>query len=423
MLKKKGLLCAISLGIVTIFALSYKFYHKKATIDVEQAPPVTVTKAIMGPVTRYINALGTLRPYDFVQIKSEVTAVISKIHFYEGSYVQKGDILVEMDDSTARAELLEAEALYRKAKSEFDPIEKLADKGVAAIQKRNTLKAEVDNAEARVMLCKSKLSKHKIYSPFGGIVGLREISEGQYVTNNGSDNLVKVVDCHPMKVDFKVSEVDIGNVYVDQEAKILVGGDKTQEYSAKIIAIDPECDKASHTFDVRALLDIPEDVALDSPVLKPGRFVSVKVAPDGNSMGIVIPEGAIERVGDDDYVYRVVEGMAVRTPVTVGMRKDGVVEIITGINVDDDVVTSGQAVLVEGKPVSVQDGATDTIADELRQHKELEDSRNKELEKATAENTESAKAPEQTEDKVPEVAKASEPVEINTPPEPVEVKN
>ncbi|GHT91367.1 hypothetical protein FACS1894122_03680 [Alphaproteobacteria bacterium] len=407
MLNKKGLLCAIVIGGGFVVLLCYKLYNKKDVVNVEKAPPVTVAKAVMGPVTRYINAIGTLRPYDMVVIKPEVNAVISKIHFSEGTIVEKGDLLVELDDAAARAELMEAEAAYRKARSEFDPIEKLADKGVAARKEKNTRKADVDNAEARVMLCKNKLSKHKIYAPFGGLVGLREISEGQYVTQNSNDTFVKIVDCHPMKVDFKISEADIGSIYVDQEAKILVGGDQTQEYAAKIIAIDPECDKVSHTFDVRALIDIPEDVALASPTLKPGRFVSVKIAPDGNENGIIIPESAIEKSGDDDYVFRVMEGIATRTPVTVGMRKDGMVEIITGINVDDEIVTSGSNIL-EGRPVSIQDGTTDTIADELRQHKEQEDNNRKESEKASG----------QTEDKKSESESVTEPQPAAPEPQP-----
>ncbi|GHU17522.1 MexH family multidrug efflux RND transporter periplasmic adaptor subunit [Alphaproteobacteria bacterium] len=420
MLNKKGLLFAIVVCGGLVGLLSYKLYNKKDIANVEKAPPVTVAKAVMGPVTRYINTLGTLRPFDSVVIKSEVNAVISKIHFSEGTIVDKGTLLVELDDVMARAELMEAEATLRKAKSEFDPIEKLADRGVAARVKRNTTKAEMENAEARVMLCKSKLSKHKIYAPFGGLVGLKEISEGQYVTSNGSDTLVKLVDCYPMKVDFKVSETDIGNIYVDQIAKIFVGGDETQEYPAKIIAIDPECDKVSHTFDVRAVIDIPEDVALDSPALKPGRYVTIKIAPDGNSLGIVIPESALEKTGDDDYVYRVSEGIAVRAPVTVGMQKDGMVEIITGISNGDEIVTSGQHSVIEGRAVSVQDGTTDTLGDELRSQKEIFD-------KAQSQQAENQKAPEQSEAKTPESEKAPEQMETKAPeddktPEP-EVRN
>ncbi|MDR2794857.1 MAG: efflux RND transporter periplasmic adaptor subunit [Holosporaceae bacterium] len=368
MFGKKKLIYLFAFALIVLFFISYKLTNRDSAKIVNTLPPVSIAKATMGPVIRYINAIGTLRAYDSVIIKSEVSSMIANINFSEGMIVKEGDLLLELDDSVAKAALMEAEAQYRKAKSEFEPIEKLADRGVTAKISRDTKKAEMDMCEARVLSSKNTLKKHKIYAPFSGIAGLREISRGQYVAPG--HELLKLVDCHLLKVDFKVSEIDIGNIYVGQEARILVGGDKSQEYPAKIIAIDPECDRVSHTFDVRATLEVPEDVAVASSILKPGRFVSVKVAPEGNAVGVVIPESAIEKLGDDDYVFRVVEGLAVRTPVTIGMKKDGMVEIITGINCDETVIISGQNGVLEGKNVSVQDGSAPPPLKELEQYSE-----------------------------------------------------
>ncbi|MDR2268330.1 MAG: efflux RND transporter periplasmic adaptor subunit [Holosporaceae bacterium] len=365
-MSRKKIKYLILFALIILLLASYKLSRSKPEIKVDPDPPVMVSSAVMGPVIRYINAIGTLRPCNSAIIKSEVESTVSKIHFSEGTVVQEGDLLVELDDALAQAMLKEAEGNYRKAKSEFEPVEKLADKGVMARIHRDTKKAEMDVYEARVMECKINLKKHKIYAPFGGIVGLREISRGQFVSK-GND-LVKLVDCHPMMVDFKVAEVDIGNVYVGQEAKILIGGDKTQEFSAKITAIDPESEKISHSFNIRAQIDIPEKIAVDSLILKPGRFVSIKIAPDGNELGVIIPESALEKAGDDDYVFRLVDGMAIRTPITVGMRKDGMVEIITGINIGDTVITSGQHEVREGRGVSIQDSSVaEKIVKELEE--------------------------------------------------------
>ncbi|MDR3180264.1 MAG: efflux RND transporter periplasmic adaptor subunit [Holosporaceae bacterium] len=366
MFGKKKLICLLVFALIILFFISYRLANRSPVKIENPLPPVSVARSTMGPVIRYVNAIGTLRPYDSVVIKSEVSSMITNINFSEGMIVKEGDLLLELDDSVARAALMEAEAQFRKAKSEFEPVEKLADKGVTARISRDTKKAEMDMCEARVLSSKNTLKKHKIYAPFSGIAGLREISRGQYVAPG--NELLKLVDCHLLKVDFKVSEIDIGNIYVGQEARILVGGDRSQEYPAKIIAIDPECDRVSHTFDVRAILEVPEDVAVESTVLKPGRFVSVKVAPEGNAVGVVIPESAIEKLGDDDYVFRVVEGIAVRTPVTIGMKKDGMVEIITGINCDETVIVSGQSGVLEGRSVLVQDALSNALVEELGQH-------------------------------------------------------
>ncbi len=330
-----------------------KLLGGKAQINEDTPPVITASRAVFGPVTKYVNAIGTLRPFDSVVIRSEVNSNVKDIHFTEGSVVKEGDLLVELDDASASAALMEAEAQYRKAKNEYEPTEKLANKGVLARVQRDTKKAEMDMCEARVKSCKATLEKHKIHAPFGGIVGLKEISKGQFVS--AGSELLKLVDCHPLKVDFKVAEVDIGNVYVGQEIKIQVGGDKTQEYVAKITAIDPESDKVTHTFNVRAILDVPEEIALNSQALKPGRFVSVKAEIDGDQQGIVVPESAIEKYGEEDMVYRIVDGVAIRTLVTTGVRRDGNVEIITGVNENDLVITNAQVSnVMDGKPVTVQ---------------------------------------------------------------------
>ncbi|MDR1375466.1 MAG: efflux RND transporter periplasmic adaptor subunit [Holosporaceae bacterium] len=353
LLKRKKAAGLVVFALVLSGFIAYKILGNKSLPQTFAPPTITVSKAILGPVVKYINAIGTLRPFDSVVIKSEVNAKIEKIHFSEGAMVNENDLLIELDDSTAKASLMEAEAQYRKAKSEFDPIEKLTDKGIAARIQRDTKKAEMDMAAARVNSYKTALEKHKILAPFGGLIGLREISRGQFVTPG--TELIKLVDCHPLKVDFKVAEVDIGNIYVDQKIKILVGGDKTQEYVATIIAIDPESDKISHSFDVRAILDVSEDVAVGSQALKPGRFISVQIALDAEQKGILIPESAMEKVGEEDMVFRVSEGIAVRTLVTPGMRLDGNVEIITGLNDGDLVITSGQGNVLDGREVSIQD--------------------------------------------------------------------
>ncbi|MDR1361682.1 MAG: efflux RND transporter periplasmic adaptor subunit [Holosporaceae bacterium] len=351
-------------AIVVLLLVSYRLSRSKPELKIESDPAVMVVKANMGPVIRFINAIGTLRPCNSATIKAEVDSRVSKIRFSEGTVVKEGDLLVELDDALAKAMLMEAEGNYRKATSEYEPVEKLADRGVMARIHRDTKKAEKDVCEARVAFQRINFEKHKIYAPFGGIVGLREISPGQFVSK-GAD-LIKIVDCHPMMVDFKVAEVDIGNVYVGQEAKILVGGDKNNEFSAKITAIDPESEKISHSFNIRAQVDIPEEVVIGSQILKPGRFVSIKIAPDGNELGVVIPESALEKAGEDYYVFRVVDGVAIRAPVSIGMRKDGMVEIITGINIGDVVITSGQHEVREGRGVSIQDSSVaENIVKEL----------------------------------------------------------
>ena len=363
------LIAAIVFLLIAVVFMLKRVFDQETKEAANVAPAVIVSTATFGPVVRYINAIGTLSPYDSVDIKSEVEGRIEKIHFTEGTSVEAGALLVELDDKRATAELLEAEAQYRRAKSEFDPVDKLANKGVAARVERDKKKAELDSYAARVEACKINVEKRKIVAPFGGVVGLKTISKGQFVTPG--TELVKVVDCYPLKVDFKVAEGDIGNVRVGQEITVLVEGDKRNEYTARVIAIDPECEKISHSFNVRAQVDIPEDVAANDKVLMPGRFVSVRISLDEGQEGILIPESAIEKLGMDNVVYIVRDNVAIRVLVTLGTNKNGNVEVITGVNEGDLVVTRGQAGILDGHPVRIQgDFSTTEIAQAYKASKQ-----------------------------------------------------
>lgn len=353
-LKSKEILISVfALVIATLGVLVYSLFFKKVPEIKEEPQSVMVSKASFGSVERYINTIGTLVPCDSVDLKSEVNAKVDRICFSDGSIVKKGDLLIQFDESSAQAEVSEAEARYRKAKIEYESFNKLANKGAAAKIKKEQAYTEMLTTSAQLNSAKVKLEKYKILAPFGGMIGIGHISVGQFI-QSGMD-LVKLVDNHPLKVDFTVAEVDIDKIYVSQEIDVYVGGDVLQSYSAKINAIEPESDKVSHSFKVRAVLDVPEEVAINSQILKPGRFVKVRITVNNGERGIVIPESAIEKSGNESMVYIVSDGMAIRRLVTPGMRKDGNVEIITGVNEGDLVITKGKEGVSDGRAVTIRD--------------------------------------------------------------------
>ena len=354
-LSRKQVIYVAAALIVLLCVIIYRIIMSKSTVPTFETPSVTVSKAEMGSVVRYINAIGTLRPNDSVIIKSEVNSMISKIYFTEGAFVREGDLLIELDNTNALASLMEATAQYRKAKSEFEPIEKLANKGVVAKIQSDTRKAELDMCEARVIAYRNALEKHKIYAPFDGVVGLKEVSKGQYVASG--QELLKLVSDYPVKVDFKVAEAEVGQIYPGQKVDVLVGGNDNQSFKATVIAIDPESEKISHSFVVRAVLDDKGINYETYQILRPGRFVSVKIAMEGEQRGILVPEGSLEKIGEDDMLYRVSDGIAIRTMVKTGMHRDGLVEIIDGVSEGETVITSGQQNVLDGRAVSIQDGS------------------------------------------------------------------
>ncbi len=353
-LKSKKVVASVScIAVLVCGIFCYNLFSTKDPEVKERPQNVIVSRAEFGSVERYINTIGTLVPSDSVDLKSEVNAKVDKIYFSDGSIVNKDDLLIQFDESLAQAEVREAEARYRKAKIEYELLEKLAGKGAAAKIKKEQSYSDMQTASAQLNSAKAKLEKHKILAPFGGMIGIRHISVGQFI-QSGMD-LVKLVDNHPLKVDFSVAEVDIDKIYVSQEIDVYVGGNAFQSYSAKISAIEPESDKVNHSFKVRAILDVPEEIAMNSQILKPGRFVKVRITVNEGERGIVVPESAIEKSGNENMVYIVSDGMAIRRLVTTGMRKGGNVEIVTGINEGDLVITKGKEGVSDGRAVKVRD--------------------------------------------------------------------
>lgn len=337
---------------VILIVLLIKNHFSKTSDFEESYPVVTATKAEFGSVTHYINAIGTIKASDSVDMKAEIAAKIVKVCFSEGSKVKAGDLLLELDNKEALAELMENEAQYRRAVGEFEPIKQLANRGVAARIERDKKQAEVESYAARVESRKALLSKYSIHAPFDGVVGLKNVSVGQYVSPGTS--LLKIVSMHSLKVDFKVAEDQVGNIHVGQVIDVFLGGDTTQPYAAKVSAIDPETEDTSHTFMVRATLDVPEESIDQLYGLRPGRFATIRIALDSDERGILIPESSIEGNAENKTVYVIKEGIAIRTPVTTGVRKNGNLEILTGVNDGDIVVTNGQAGVIDGKPVEIQ---------------------------------------------------------------------
>lgn len=352
-----GVCLLVACGAVGTYMYSKHTKKEEPQKSVLSGPPIVrVDTAKIMPICRFLKLTGVLKPNNLVEIKSEVDSTISKILFEEGGSVKKGDLLIQLDDSRAVAALKEAEAQYEKIKSEYIPSNELAAKGVISKVRKDTLKADLDAAEARVEVCKVNVMKHKIIAPFSGKIGLKEVSEGQYVGNGFV--LAKLVDNEQLRIDFKVPDVNMSEVYQGQNIDISVDGNDNA-YTAVISAIDPESDRNSHSFNVRAIMNERSE-----NVLKPGMFVKVGVALDRCKNGIVIPESAIERYGDMEHVFRILEdGTAVRTNVTSGYRNKGVVEILSGLNENDTVVTEGGARVIEGRPVQI---LTDELLEKIR---------------------------------------------------------
>lgn len=307
--------------------------------------PVETVKVGIDAVSDEVTAIGTLRSNESVIIRPEIAGRIAAIHFAEGEPVEQGQTLVSLDDSTHQAELADARATLNLTERTFKRLDELFGKGSTTARERDEALAKLESARAALQLSQARLDKTDVSAPFSGILGLRRVSPGDYVTP-GQD-LVNLEDIDPLKVDFRIPERYLSSLTDGQEIRVGVDAFPDRAFEGVVYAIDPQIDPAGRSIAIRARIDNPERV------LRPGLFARVRLIVAERPHAMVIPEQAIVPRGEERYVFRVVDGKAALTLVQLGQRRAGQVEIVDGLSPDDTVITAGQLKLRDGVPVTV----------------------------------------------------------------------
>jgi membrane fusion protein (multidrug efflux system) len=311
--------------------------------------PVEAAKVETGPMSERITAVGSLRSDESVIARSEVAGRVVEIGFEEGRPVEKGALLLKLDDSLNRAEVADAEARLELAKRNFSRTEELFGNQVATARSRDEARSSLDVGTATLELAKVRLEKTRLIAPFSGIVGLRLVSIGDYITV-GQD-LFNLEDIDPIKADFRVSERYLSAVRPGQAIEIGVDAYPGKVFKGEVFAIDPRIDAAGRSVVIRAR------IANQEKLLRPGLFARVTLILELKPDALTVPEQALMPRGDDQFVYKVIDGKVKHTKVTIGTRRDGRVEIVDGLGRDDVVVTAGQQKIRDGGAVRVLDEA------------------------------------------------------------------
>jgi membrane fusion protein, multidrug efflux system len=314
--------------------------NTQATAVAVEAEPVTV-----GPLAQEVTAVGALRANESVVLRPEIAGRVARISLEEGAPVRRGQQLLVLDDAVYRAELAQAEANLDRSRRLRDSGSKLFADNYISSTEMDALQTAVKVDEAAVALARARLEKTRITAPFDGVLGLRRVSVGDYL-NPGQD-IANLEDITPIKLDFRVPETYLAVLRTGQALSVRVDAFPDQVFTGQVVAIDPRVTAEDRSIAIRG--ELPNADAR----LRPGLFARVNLVLDTRTEALTVPEQAIVPQGDGHFVYRVVGGKAVRTPVTLGLRQAGRVEILPGLGAGDLVVTAGQLKLADGKPVSV----------------------------------------------------------------------
>lgn len=294
-------------------------------------------------------ATGTTRALEQVEVVTETSGRITRIGFEEGDRVSEGDVLIELDAESERAELREAEAQAKDARAQFERARDLReDTGAVSQQEVDTLEASLAVAEAQVGIARTRVRDRVVRAPFDGVVGLREVSRGAYVEPQTRITTLDAMDT--LRLTFSVPERYIGAIAPGMPVVARARGFPDERFEADVRRIDTRVDSVTRTLRVQSELDNGDGR------LRPGMFMTVELVLDQRE-ATVIPEEALILEGPDRYVYVVRDGQAYRIDVDHGTRTRGTVEIREGLDSGDFVVTLGHQKIRDGDRVRIRRGA------------------------------------------------------------------
>lgn len=308
--------------------------------------PVAVNIYVVKQMTldNTIYVTGNILANEQADLRSEINGRIVKILFREGSKVNKGDVLVKIFDEDLQAQLKKLN--YQKELAELNESRQkklLAANGISQEEYDQTLNA-LNQVKADIDLVKAQIEKTQITAPFSGIIGLRNVSEGSYVST--ATIVASIVQLDPVKIEFSIPE---------RYADMLSAGSKInfrlnssdKEHPATVYAIEPKIDQAAGILKVRATCPNPDNKII------PGSFVNITVNLKQYDDAVIIPTQAVIPQLKGNKVFLCKDGKAFSQDVTIGVRNDTIVQVLQGVNAGDSVLTTGILAVRQGTPLKI----------------------------------------------------------------------
>ena len=297
--------------------------------------------------------MGSLRSRRGVVLRPEVSGRVVKLGFAEGQRVQRGQLLVQLDDTLQQAQVRQAEAQASIARTNLQRSRDLLAQNFVSQSAVDQNGAALEVAQAQVALAQAQLVRMRVLAPFDGITGLRSVNVGDYV-KDGAD-LVGIEDMSSVWVDFRLPERYLGLLKPGQAVALTLDAVPDAQYPARVVALDAQLDANGRSVLVRARL-LRTDAGLRS-----GMFARARVVFSVREAALVVPEEALVPQGDKQFVIKLVPGdkglVSQKVLAQIGQRAAGKVEMLAGLAEGDTVALAGQARLMrtDGLPVRVVD--------------------------------------------------------------------
>jgi membrane fusion protein (multidrug efflux system) len=359
---KKILITALGLTVVVGALVGVKaMQFKTMSAQAENAgpPPEVVAVNDVKEVTwrPRLDAVGSVIAVQGVTLTAEVPGTVRRIAFESGALVKQGDVLVELDGVTERAQLAAASASGALAETNLKSGKTLVKQGAMADTQFASLEAQSKQASAENTRLRSIIAKKVIRAPFSGRTGLRQINLGQFV--GSGDTLVSLQSLDPVYVDFSLPQQRLADLQVGLDVMVTTDAYPNSDFVGKLSAIQPDLDPITRSIRLRATFENPQSE------LRPGMFVRAQVVLPRDEKLLVVPSTAIMYAPYGDSVYVVEQDksdkaksgkpglVAQQKFVRLGTTRGDFVAITKGLKPGEKVVVTGAFKLRNGSAVTI----------------------------------------------------------------------
>lgn len=289
-------------------------------------------------------ATGTLLANETVDLKPEIAGKVTGLYIREGEPVSKGKLLVKLNDADLQAQLQKINAEIKVSDDKLNRYKQLLNIQGVSREEYDVASNQLQSLKADAEVLKVQISRTNITAPFDGILGLRNISEGSYITP--SQVVTTIQQLNPIKIDFSIPERYANLIKTGSTINFTTEG-TAAKYTGTVFAFEPGIDAATRSLNIRAR------AANSGNKLRPGAFAKIELVLDKNENAIMIPTQAIVPILKGQQVFVSRNGKAEAVPVETGLRNEKMVQILSGLSKGDSVVITGVMGLRPGADLKI----------------------------------------------------------------------
>jgi len=332
---------------IILLAVAWRFYtDSQSSQRPRGAPQVVLYEVKEQLIQDSLEALGSARAADSVTLTVNVTEKVEAIHFQQGQFVKKGELLLTLDDDEEQAEIKVAKIELAEQQREYKRIENLVKKKSVSASELDRLQSSIDTAKARIAQVQATIKDRIIKAPFDGLLGLRNVSVGTLL--KPGDEITTLDAVSELHLDFDLAEIHLPRIKVGQilSAHSVAYPDRT--FNGEIISLDSRVNPDTRSLKVRAKIENPDRL------LRPGMLLTLDVV-DHQRSAVMLPEETVFMRANQHLVYTVSSDMTVsEQAITIGVRQNGQVEVIDGLKTGDTIIWQGLLKVKPGSKVQAQ---------------------------------------------------------------------